>query len=246
MALLAAVGLDSVAVRRPTSVAVLPVGGGLVQSGDVRRIDPSFDASSTMAAAFFVRHRCVVDIAPCPEGVMGFRSALDRLLGAVDLIVTSGQATSDNGGAVANIVQDRGGSWRTLGVKMRPGKPACLGDAGGTTLLALPCNPFAALVTLVLLGLPILAALDGRGYRLGLLPARAQFDLQRMRGGAEFFPARQVDPDSATIGIARLGKGGSSRLRPLAVADGLGYIEADRNAVAIGDPVRFLPFRSVL
>ena len=87
---------------------------------------------------------------------------LEAVAGTSDLLITSGgMADGDEDHTRAALVA-LGGTWRTLGIKMKPGKPAALGEVAGTTVLGLPGNPFAALVGLVVVGLPILEALDGR------------------------------------------------------------------------------------
>ena len=85
--------------------------------------------------------------------------------------------------------------------------------------------------------------MDGRraralsGMRLPLMHA-----FNRRPGRVEFAPARIVAVNGSS-GVEIIGRGGSARLKPLAVADGLVRIEPLHAPVAEGDQVMFHPFR---
>ena len=140
-----------------------------------------------------------------------------------------------------------GGQFGIAAVAMKPGKPVGLARVGPAVLLGLPGNPFAALVSFLVVGREVLARLRGRGvfgtraYRPVGLRARPP------AGSYRVFPARVVGHgvDGVPI-LERLGKGGSARLAPLVAADGLGRIDADRVRVEIGDALGFEPFAEAL
>lgn len=66
---------------------------------------------------------------------------------------------------------------------------------------------------------------------------------ERAKGRREFIPARLVRGDHGTR-LEFVAKAGSTRLQPLAAADGLADIGADVDRLAPGDPVGFHSFTS--
>lgn len=133
-----------------------------------------------------------------------------------------------------------------MGIRMKPGKPSAFARVGRTAVVGLPGNPFAALLAMIVVGMPVLAALTGARWRLEPLPAVAAFHLDRRPGRVEFFPGRRVESGSEILLIDRLGKGGSARLHPLVDADGLGVVRSDARLVTRGDPIGYIPFRGIV
>jgi molybdopterin molybdotransferase len=64
-------------------------------------------------------------------------------------------------------------------------------------------------------------------------------------GRTKFVPVRVVglDQHGAPL-LEKLGRGGSARLRPMVLADGLGCIPADNDDLPAGAPLRYYPFRT--
>ena len=247
VALLAALGLGTVDVRRTMRAAILACGDELAAAGAPRGPTAIHDANSPMAAAFLARRGVeVVAMERIPDRLDAARDALARHAGRVDLVVTSGGMSSGDTDHTRGAVEACGGRWVSMGILMKPGKPSSFALIDGTVVVGLPGNPFAALVAMVVVGLPVLAALDGSDRAARPLPAVAAFDLERRPGRAEFFPARRVGGASGVLAVDRLGKGGSARLRPVVDADGLGLIDAKAAGISRGDPVGFLPFETLL
>ncbi|UOM37110.1 gephyrin-like molybdotransferase Glp [Acuticoccus sp. I52.16.1] len=246
VALLAALGLDEVAVARRPSVAIVALGNEIIEPGRPRADNQIYDLNSSMAAAFFERHGCEVrTIARVPDDPGRIEKALAAVAGTTNLLITSGGMADGDEDHTRTALTTLGGTWRTLGIKMKPGKPAALGEVSGTTVLGLPGNPFAALVGLVVVGLPILEALDGRNPLPPMVPARSAFELDRLPGRAEFFPACRLTAASGLTMIDRLGKGGSARLSPLIEADALGYIETSTGDIRRGSRLGYVPFENL-
>jgi molybdopterin molybdotransferase len=244
VALLAAQGYERAWVRRRVRVGVISTGSELRAHGEPLTEASSFDSNRPMILALARQSGAdVLDggiVRDDPQLIAGTLSELAR---RCDVIVTTGGVSvGDEDHSMLALVGVRGRG-ETLRIALKPGKPAVVGAIGSATYLGLPGNPVAALVSWLLLGSAVLATLDGRqprplsGMRLPLMYA-----FNRRPGRTEFAPARIVQIDGGSA-VEILGRGGSARLKPLAVADGLVRIEPLHAPVAEGDLVMFHPFR---
>jgi molybdopterin molybdotransferase len=139
-----------------------------------------------------------------------------------------------------------GGTCTKLSMALKPGKPLAVGRIGSMAVLALPGNPVAALVGALLFAQPMLQKLAGETAPVhATIVARAAAVFSHRLGRTEFVPVRAVGYDEqGTPLLEKLGRGGSARLRPLVLADGLGRIPAESDDLSKGAPLRFYPFRT--
>jgi molybdopterin molybdotransferase len=112
------------------------------------------------------------------------------------LIITTGGTGTSAADHVRSALLTLGARFHIDGIAMRPGGPTALAQLpDGQLVLALPGNPLAAMVALISLGEPVIAALSGRAPR----------------------PLRTVEGiDSIDVP----GTAGSTRLEPYAIIDG--------------------------
>jgi molybdopterin molybdotransferase len=244
VALLAAQGFERTCVRRKVRIGVLSTGNELCSQGERLTEASYFDSNRPMILALARQSGAnIVDGGIVRDDPHLIAGALSELARRCDLIVTTGGVSvGDEDHSMVALVGARGRG-ETLKVALKPGKPAVVGAIGPTAYLGLPGNPVAALVSWLLLGGAVLAALDGRrtrplpGMRLPLVHA-----FNRRPGRTEFAPARIVQVSGGSA-VEILGRGGSARLKPLAAADGLVRIEPLHAPVGQGDEVLFHPFR---
>ncbi|MBM6583021.1 molybdopterin molybdotransferase MoeA [Microvirga sp. BT689] len=244
VALLAAQGFERTCVRRKVRIGVISTGTELRTQGERLTEASFFDSNRPMILALARQSGAdVVDGGLVRDDPHLIAGALSELSHRCDLIVTTGGVSvGDEDHSMVALVGARGRG-QTLKVALKPGKPAVVGSIESTAYLGLPGNPVAALVSWLLLGGAVLAALDGRrarplsGMRLPLMHA-----FNRRPGRTEFAPARIVQVNGGSA-VEILGRGGSARLKPLVAADGLVSIELLHAPVADGDEVMFHPFR---
>ncbi|TGD94598.1 molybdopterin molybdotransferase MoeA [Methylobacterium nonmethylotrophicum] len=239
VALLAAQGHPAVTVRRRIRVGVISTGDELREPGNA--LDPAaiYDSNRPMllalaeAAGFeAVDGGCVHDTP------VDLARSLTALAAGCDLLVTTGGASIGEEDHAATAAALAGATFETLRMALKPGKPAVVGRIGGAAYLGLPGNPVAALVSWLLLGRAMTASLEGRPViRRPGLKLRVANTYERRPGRTEFVPARIA---AGTVHI--LGRGGSSRLRPLIEADGLVEIGPEHAPVASGSVVAFHSF----
>jgi molybdopterin molybdotransferase len=244
VALLAAQGFERTCVRRKVRIGVLSTGNELRSQGERLSEASFFDSNRPMILALARQSGAdVVDggiVGDDPQLIAG---ALSELARRCDLIVTTGGVSvGDEDHSMVALVGARGRG-ETLKVALKPGKPAVIGSIGPTTYLGLPGNPVAALVSWLLLGSAVLAALDGRrALPLSVMRLPLMHAFNRRPGRTEFAPARIVQVNGGWA-VEILGRGGSARLKPLGAADGLVRIEPLHAPVEQGDEVMFHPFR---
>lgn len=242
LALLAATGHGTVRVRGRLRVGVLSTGDELAQAGVALRPDQTPDANGPMLRALIAGWGLEpVDLGRAPDDRATLRTMLDGARARCDAILTSGGASAGDEDHLAALLQAEGQHtlWR---IAVKPGRPLALGLLGGVPLFGLPGNPVAAFVTAVIFARPALGLLAGAGWRAPdpiLVPAG--FAKQKKPGRREYLRAR------LRAGRAEIfGSEGSGRISGLSWAEGLVELPDGAASIAPGDPVRFLPYGSLL
>ncbi|WP_137180671.1 gephyrin-like molybdotransferase Glp [Roseomonas sp. AR75] len=238
VALLAALGVAQVPVRRRLRVGVLSNGNEL-HGGAVR------DSNRPMLLALLRAAGAEAsDLGLVRDDAGALATALRDAAAQADLIVTSGGISGSDADHLAHALRRAGGVVETLHLAQKPGKPLAHGCLGAARCLLLPGNPVAAFVAMTTLGLPLLSLLAGEDAR----PARLQpgvmaQGLRRRAGRCEYRPARILGADALGRPVLEpLGRGGSASLLPLGGADGLLRIAAETAWLPAGAAVGFLPF----
>lgn len=163
-----------------------------------------------------------------------------------DLLICSGGISGSDADHVMASVLEAGGSCHKVSLALKPGKPLAVGRIGSMAVLALPGNPVAALVGALLFARPMLQALAGQSApNHATMMGKAAATFSHRLGRTEFVPVRIVGHDrQGTPLLEKLGRGGSARLRPLVLADGLGCIPGETDDLPAGARLRFYPFRT--
>jgi molybdopterin molybdotransferase len=241
VALFAAAGITTVTVARQVRVAVLSNGNELGAA--------IHDSNRPMLLNLLARPEVAcTDLGVLADDRAAIAATLRQAAATHDLILASGGVSGSDADHLPGAILDAGGTVETLRLALKPGKPLAFGRIGGATCLCLPGNPLAALVTMLILGRPLVAALAGGPEPAALpLAAIAGEGFTRKPGREEYAPARILGHDAGGLPIlVREGRGGSARLLPLSRADGLLWLPADCTAVAPGDALRFHPFATPL
>ena len=161
LALIAAMNVPAVSVRRKPVVAMMATGDELVMPGEVPRPDQIVASNAFALAAMAEGEGATVQLLPiAPDTTAGLRFALD-MARAADLIVTIGGASVGDHDLVGQVAASMGMELAFHKIAMRPGKPLMAGRLGGVPLLGLPGNPVSAIVCGHLFLLPAIRALLG-------------------------------------------------------------------------------------
>jgi molybdopterin molybdotransferase len=145
-ALLAAMNVPRLTVRRRPVVALIPTGDELVEPGQTPGPDQIVSSNDIGLAAMLTA--AGAQPLRCPIA----RDNRDSLLAALeaahdaDFIVTLGGASVGDHDLVAGVFGDAGLALDFYQIAMRPGKPLMAGKLGAKVMLGLPGNPVSAMV----------------------------------------------------------------------------------------------------
>jgi molybdopterin molybdotransferase len=230
--LLAAAGLDDVAVRR-VRAAVLVLGDELVRRGPARRGRPR-DALGPLLPAWLAA--LGVEVAP-PLAVADDAGELAAALAGepaagADVVVTTGSTARGPVDHLHGVLAAAGARWVVDGVAVRPGHPQVLAVLpDGRPVVGLPGNPLAAVSGVLTLLEPVVDGLLGLPPRE---PGRVVLAEPVAAGGeaTRLVPVRQGRPMTFA---------GPAMLRGLAAADAVAAVPPGGAAAGESVPALSLP-----
>ena len=241
LALLTAVGVTRVSVRRRLAVGVLSTGDEVVPAGGAAGPAQVFDANRPMLLAMLRRWgHAAVDLGHVGDDRARLARRLDAGAAELGAILTTGGASAGDEDHISALLGEAG-VLRTWRVAMKPGRPLALGLWGGIPVFGLPGNPVAAFVTTLIFARPALAVLAGADWpEPAGFTVPAAFAKRKKAGRREYLRAR-LTPEGAAEAFRSEGSG---RISGLSWATGLVELPDEAAEIAPGDPVRFLPYGS--
>jgi molybdopterin molybdotransferase len=247
VAILAASGVSKVNVRRQINVGILSTGNELVPAGRPLALHQIHDSNGPMLAALLEAPSLrVTALGRCRDDRVRLTRRLEQMARSYDLLICSGGVSGSDADHIVASVGDAGGVCTKLSLALKPGKPLAVGVIGKMAILALPGNPFASLVGALLFARPMLQSLAGSlAPRYRPISAQTKETFAHRSGRLEFVPVRVGGLDDRGVPLLeKLGRGGSARLWPLIVADGLASIPAEVGDLPSLAPIDYYPFGS--
>lgn len=246
-ALLAGSGINEVDIRPRVRVALITTGSELRRPGEALHSGQIYDSNRYMAAGMLSLPWVeFTDLGHLRDDPGAIREALQMASQKHDVVLTSGGMSHSAADHMRTALEACNARLEILNVAMRPGKPATVGRVGRALFIGLPGNPMAAAVVLGQIGLPAIRATSGfRQHGVEWYPAVAGFDYRKREGRTEFLPVKVTGRDEMGLPVlARLGRGSSGSLLPMAVADGLAVLRPEKIHIPEGTVVRYEPFGS--
>lgn len=247
LALAASLGITEILVRAPLRVAVFSTGDELQRPGTALEPGRIFDANAIAIAELLRRDGCLVeDFGIVGDDAPATRATIEAAARGHDLIVTSGGVSVGAEDHVRATLAAIGeiDLWR---LALKPGKPVTLGRVGRARFLGLPGNPVSSIVSYLMFGRFLVAALAGAELKPGRrfsLPAA--FALAKTDKRREFVRARLAAAEGGGLAVALAGADNSADIASLAACDGLIDLPEGPRTIRPGDIVDFLPLSEVL
>ena len=240
LALLAAMNVAKVQVRRRPIVALIASGDELVMPGE----DPGPDqiiASNTFALAAMVEAAGgEARMLPIARDTEASLRAVFALSEGADLIVTVGGASVGDHDLVGKVAADLGLERAFWKIAMRPGKPLMAGRVLGIPMLGLPGNPVSAIVCGHLFMVPMLKAMLG-------LPDPAPQTLRATlgrdlpaNGPRSHYMRARISTPNGTPTVTAFERQDSALLTILTQADALIILPPDSAALPAGSLVDYI------
>jgi molybdopterin molybdotransferase len=222
VAVVAAMGLTHVNVRRRVRVALFSTGDELVEPGGVKRAAQLFDSNRIMLNSMLRRIGCVVtDLGIRRDDRERIAQVLRSAARSHDLILSSGGVSTGEGDYVKSAVENVGTLvfWR---IAMKPGRPVAMGVIDGTPFVGLPGNPVASFVTFVKVARPAILALAGAEWSPpSTIAVRAQFAYRKKPARREFVRVHLRRAADGMLEAAKFPREGAGLLSSLVDTDGL-------------------------
>ena len=241
---LAAIGLDRVAVLARPRVAILSTGDEIVAPG--RPLPPGavYDSNARILADA-VREAggepLLAGIVPDDEAAV--REALLRALEGAHVVLLSGGTSKGPGDLNTRVLADVLDPPGIVvhGVALKPGKPLCLAVSGGKPVVVLPGFPTSAIFTFHEFVAPVIRALAGLSERADdTTSARLPFRVTSEHGRTEYVLVRLVSDEHGALVAYPIGKGSGS-VTTFSQADGFFVIDERVEMLDAGDTVVIHP-----
>jgi molybdopterin molybdotransferase len=241
LAMMVAVGKQSVEVFERPRVAILPTGDEVVDLGVMPgpqqiRNSNSYSLQAQVATAGGVP--VPLGIAPDREDVL--RGMIEQGLGCA-LLLLSGGVSAGKFDLVEAVLAQFDAEFFFDGVLIQPGRPLVFGRARNTLFFGLPGNPLSTMVTFELFVRPAMDLLAG-AEPPPFAPLRAKLGrgVRRKPGLAAFLPAR-LDSKEAEPVVAPVEWKGSGDLASLTRANCYLVVPEDAAEIQAGEWVAVLP-----
>ena len=225
--MLAACGIDRIAVVRKPRVVVISTGDELVQPGEVLRPAAIYDTNGAIVTAAINENGGDAHfVGAIADDEVALEAVMRKALADSDMLVLSG-GTSKGVGDVSHRIIARLGKPGIVahGVALKPGKPLCLAVCDGKPVIILPGFPTSAMFTFHDMIVPVLRRMAGLPPRTDAkvsakIPVRIASEL----GRTEFVMVSLVEGTDGLIAYPT-GKG-SGAITSFAQSDGFLKIDA--------------------
>lgn len=235
LAVAAGAGMERLWVCRRARTAVIATGDELCAPGCPLPPGKVYDANTAYLEARLGQLGMPPDVSiRSGDTLEGIVRALEACAGS-DLIVTTGGVSVGERDLMEPALTAWGAEVVFHGVAMKPGMPTLLARRGGTVVLALSGNPFAAAVAFELFARPVLGWMtEAPGLEMERTTALAAADFQKPGGAVRRYLRGRLERGTVTVpGAQRNGQ-----MRSMVGCNCL--VELPGGAMRLGDQVDIL------
>jgi molybdopterin molybdotransferase len=240
IALLAALGIETVPVARRLRIAVLSTGSELHAAGAPLRPGAIYDSNGPMLAALLTGPNADVTSLTVRDDAAAIADTLESIARSADLVITTAGMSVGEEDHVLDAATRAGGQLEIVKVAMKPGKPLAIGRIGQACFVGLPGNPQAAAYGALAFVRPIVATLLGEAPA-SRITAELAFRCSRKPARTELVPVR-LQVEQGRLTVRRSGPDGSHRIMPMVSADAIVVLPGASQPAEPGTLVEVLPF----
>lgn len=200
LAVAAGAGMERLWVCRRARTAVIATGDELCAPGCPLPPGKVYDANTAYLEARLGQLGMPPDVSiRSGDTLEGIVRALEACVGS-DLIVTTGGVSVGERDLMEPALTAWGAEVVFHGVAMKPGMPTLLARRGGTVVLALSGNPFAAAVAFELFARPVLGWMtEAPGLEMERTTALAAADFQKPGGAVRRYLRGRLERGTVTV-----------------------------------------------
>jgi molybdopterin molybdotransferase len=239
----AALGLQTLPVRRRVRVAIFSTGNEIVEPGAPLPAAGLYDANRHLLGGMLVQLGAEVsDLGILRDDPDKLAARLAEAAKAHDLVLTSGGVSTGEADYVRAAIETIGSLvfWR---VAIKPGRPVAMSVLGGSAFVGLPGNPVAVFVTFARVVRPLLLRLAGANPEpLIALPVISGFAYRKKRDRREYVRVSLTRRDDGAYVAMKHPQDGAGVISSLTATDGLAELADDVTEIAPGNMIGFLPY----
>ncbi len=247
VALLAAVGIKQVKVRRLVKVAVFSTGDEIVEPGKKRKPASLYDANRYLLLGMLSQLSAKTsDLGILPDNEKILAKKIGEAAKKHDLVLTTGGVSTGEADHVKAAVEKLGKLvfWR---IAIKPGRPVAMGVIKGTAFAGLPGNPVAAFVTFAHVVRPLLLNLMGaNAEKFVALPVRAGFDYKKKKDRREYVRVSLKRAGDGMFEAFKYPQEGAGVITSLTETDGFAELPEQMTAVKKGDTLGFISYAALI
>ncbi|MHA7059816.1 molybdopterin molybdotransferase MoeA [Aquimarina sp. M1] len=232
---LSGLGIDSVQVYKPPSVAIITTGNELVSPGEKLKEGKIYESNSIqLEAVLHQLHIKEINKYVVKDEYENTKATIQQAIQNNDLVLISGGISVGDYDFVKEALSELETKELFYKVKQKPGKPLFFGANDKTMVFALPGNPASSLTCFYIYVLPIIQKMMGNSITNGLSRAMKSITSGFTKKGdrAQFLKA-QVMEETVTV----LEGQSSSMLYTYAVANALVYLPENVSNIEKGSTV---------
>ena len=247
IAVLSALGIAEVVVKRRLKVAVLASGDELKSPGEQLNPGELYESNRPGINAMLGQMGIDIhDFGIIPDDPEKLKTAFLSAAEDCDAIITTGGVSVGEADYTKDILTEIGqvNFWK---LAIKPGKPVAFGNISQATFFGLPGNPVSALVTFHQLAVPALRKMQGhQQLRNPVLTAIATSAFKTSPGRTDFQRGVLSYDDQGRLSVRSTGAQGSHMLTSLTQANGYVILEPQSEPIKAGDTVKVQWFDSLL
>lgn len=247
IALLAAIGIGEVKVRRRVRVAFFSTGNEIIEPGNPLPAAALYDANRYLLLGLLRELGAETsDLGILKDEPATLEKKIGKAAKTHDLVLTTGGVSTGDADYVKDAVQKLGKLvlWR---VAIKPGRPVALGVISGAAFAGLPGNPVAVFVTFAFVVRPLLLRLAGaRIEPMAALPVRAAFDYKKKKDRREYVRVALKRAPDGMMEAFKHPQEGAGVITSLTETDGFAELREDIVAVKKGEMIGFISYAALV